>query len=117
VGKELDSSKRLFKPGLKQWYKELKGFVRMALKLGLRRETRGQFWKTLVKALWNNPKSIRYTGSLMALYLHFGQFSKYVAGKIREAIAVEERNPSKVAPPPPPVQMRVTKLVPTSQTG
>ena len=117
VGIELDSSQRQFKPGFRQWLKEFKGFFRMACKLGVRRATRGVFWGTLVKALWKNPKSIRYTGSLMALYLHFGQFSQYVAGKIREAIAVEERNPSKVAPPPPPVQMRVTKLVPTSQTG
>jgi hypothetical protein len=68
----------------------------------------------MMKALRTNPKSIRYTGSLVALYLHFGQFSKYVAEKIREAISAEERNPTKVAPPPPPVQMRVTKLV---QTG
>jgi radical SAM superfamily enzyme YgiQ (UPF0313 family) len=116
VGQELDSSQRRFRPGLKQWWKELKGFVRMAAKLGLRRETRGHFWKTMAKALWRNPKSIRYTGSLMALYLHFGNFSKYVAEKIREAIAAEQRNPTKVAPPPPPVQMRVTKLV-ASQTG
>lgn len=116
VGQELDSSQRRFRPGLRQWWKELKGFVRMASRLGLRSETRRHFWGTMIKALWRNPKSIRYTGSLMALYLHFGQFSKYVAEKIREAIAAEERNPTKVAPPPPPVQMRVTKLV-ASQTG
>ena len=114
VGQALDSSQRRFRPGLGQWWKELKGFFRMAGKLGLRSETRRFFWGTMVKSLWRNPKSIRYTGSLMALYLHFGQFSKYVGDKIREAIAAEERNPTKVAPPPPPVQMRVTKLV---QTG
>jgi radical SAM superfamily enzyme YgiQ (UPF0313 family) len=116
VGRALDSSQRRFRPGLRQWWKELKGFFRMALKLGMRRETRRFFWGTMVRSLLKNPKSIRYTASLMALYLHFGKFSKYVAEKIREAIAVEERNPSKVAPPPPPVQMRVTKLV-ASQTG
>jgi radical SAM superfamily enzyme YgiQ (UPF0313 family) len=115
VGEKLDSTQRRFRPGLRQWWKELKGFFRMACKLGLRKETRGHFWRTMVKALWRNPRSIRYTGSLMALYLHFGNFSKYVAEKIREAIAAEEKNPTKVAPPPPPVQMRVTKLV-ASQT-
>jgi radical SAM superfamily enzyme YgiQ (UPF0313 family) len=114
VGQVLDSSQRRFRPGLGQWWKELKGFMRMSAKLGLRKETRRFFWGTMLRALWRNPKSIRYTGSLMALYLHFGEFSKYVAEKIREAIAAEERNPTKVAPPPPPVQMRVTKLV---QTG
>jgi radical SAM superfamily enzyme YgiQ (UPF0313 family) len=114
VGQALDSSQRRFRPGLGQWWKELKGFARMTRKLGFRKETRRFYWGTMLKALWQNPKSIRYTGSLMALYLHFGQFSKYVAEKIREAIVVEQRNPTKVAPPPPPVQMRVTKLV---QTG
>jgi radical SAM superfamily enzyme YgiQ (UPF0313 family) len=117
VGQALDSSQRRFRPGFRQWLKELKGFWRMTLKLGFARATRRHYWGTLMGALIKNPKSVRYTGSLMALYLHFGPFSRYVAGKIREAIALEEKKPSKVAPPPPPVQMRVTKLVPTSQTG
>ena len=117
VGRELNSKERQFKPGLRQWYKELKGFTRMALKLSFSRATFFPFWGTLIKALWKYPKSVRYTGSLMALYLHFGPFSKYVAGKIREAIAQEERQPTKVAPPPPPVQMRVTRLEPTASAG
>ncbi|HLY73383.1 MAG TPA: B12-binding domain-containing radical SAM protein, partial [Planctomycetota bacterium] len=114
VGRRLDSSKRRFKPGFRQWLKELKGFSRMALKLGFRRSTAGLFWSTLAKVLFKNPASIRYAGSLMALYLHFGPFAVYVAGKIREAIAQEERAPSRVAPPPPPVQMRVTRPVPAA---
>lgn len=113
VGTALDSSQRRFRPGFRQWLRELRGFWRMSLKLGLSGVTRRVFWSTMVKALWKNPKSIRYTGSLMALYLHFGPFSRYVAARIREAIAQEERNPSKVAPPPPPVQLRVTRLVPS----
>ncbi|HXX94073.1 MAG TPA: B12-binding domain-containing radical SAM protein, partial [Planctomycetota bacterium] len=44
VGRLLDSSARQFKPGFRQWLRELKGFSRMALKLGLRRETRRAFW-------------------------------------------------------------------------
>ncbi|HVR85227.1 MAG TPA: B12-binding domain-containing radical SAM protein [Planctomycetota bacterium] len=114
VGRRLDSSKRRFKPGFRQWLKELKGFSRMALKLGFQRSTCGVFWSTLAKSLVQNPGSIRYVGSLMALYLHFGPFAGYVAGKIQEAIALEERTPSKIAPPPPPVQMRVTRPVPAA---
>ena len=114
VGVRLDSSKRRFKPGFRQWLKELKGFSRMALRLGFRRSTAGVFWSTLAKVLFKNPASVRYAGSLMALYLHFGPFAGYVAGKIREAIAQEERAPSRVAPPPPPVQMRVTRPVPAA---
>src|SRR5579862_2049073 len=112
VGRRLDSSKRRFRPGFRQWLKELKGFGRMAFRFTFRRSTVGPFWKTLAKVVFKNPGSVRYAGSLMALYLHFGPFSQYVAEKIKEAIAKEERAPSKIAPPPPPVQMRVTRPVP-----
>jgi hypothetical protein len=114
VGERLDSSIRRFKPGFRHQLRELKGFGRMILKLGLSRKTARPFWTTVFKALWRNPKSIRYTGALAALYLHFGPFSKYVARRIREAIAKEEACPSPVAPPPPPVSMRVTKPLPAA---
>jgi hypothetical protein len=39
--------------------------------------------------------------SIMALYLHFGPFSKYVAGQIRKEIERETRTPSPVATPLP----------------
>jgi hypothetical protein len=51
----------------------------------------------------HNPRSIRYTGALVGLYVHFGPFAKYVAGQIRETIAREEANPSPVAIRPEPV--------------
>lgn len=101
VGSMLDSGPRRFRPSFKQWLKELKGFGRMILRLGLPSRTRGPFLRTFLKALWRNPKSIRYTGSLAALYLHFGPFAQYVAEKTREAIAKEEAAPSAVAPKAP----------------
>jgi len=116
VAKELNSSERLFKPGLKQWWKELKGFFRMTLKMGFRPSTASHFWKTMLGALFGNPKSVRYAGSMVALYLHFGPFAKYVSTKIREAITLEEKNPSKVAPPPPPPVLKVT-ATPATQAG
>jgi len=117
VARELNSSERRFRPGLRQWWKELKGFARMAVKLGLRPGTAWLFWKTMAGAILKNPKSVRYAGSLVALYLHFGSFSKYVAGKIREAIAAEEKNPGRVAPPPPPPALKVLKAEAASQAG
>lgn len=117
VAREMNSSERRFKPGLRQWWKELKGFTRMAGKLGFSRGTAGLFWKTLAGSLLKNPKSVRYAGSLMALYLHFGPFSKYVAGKIREAIAAEVKSPGRVAPPPPPPALKVVKAEAASQAG
>jgi hypothetical protein len=79
----------------------------MSVRLGMKPGTASHFWKTLFGALTKNPKSVRYAGSMIALYLHFGPFAKYVSTKIREAIALEEKNPSRVAPPPPPVAVKV----------
>ena len=101
VSKLLDSAQRHYKPSLGKWWLELKGFFRMARKLGLRKATRGQFWKTFLGSLIRNPRSIRYIGSLCALYVHFGPFSKYVADRIRTAIA-QEANKPKDAPSPAP---------------
>ncbi len=115
VGRTLDSSQRRFRLPLTLQIRELKGFFRMMLKLGLRGRTRRPFWRAFVGSLLRNPKSIRYAGALIALYLHFGPFAKYVADRIRAAIAKEEKSPSRVAPPPPPPRMRVTKPLPEAQ--
>ena len=47
----------------------------------------------MLGSLWHNPRSIRYTCSLIALYLHFGPFSRYVAQRTRAAIAREKSGP------------------------
>jgi hypothetical protein len=94
VGSRLSSVGRKFKPDLRRQLKELKAFWRMIKQLGLRAPTRGPFWRTLLRALWRNPRSIRYTGSLIALYLHFGPFARYVAQRIRTAIARERAAPA-----------------------
>jgi hypothetical protein len=111
VARALDSSKRRFKPAWRQWRRELKGFSRLVLRLGLPRATRSPFWRTLAAALRRNPRSIRYTTALMALYLHFGPFSKYVARRIREAIAREETSPSRVASASRPQEIPVVRPV------
>jgi radical SAM superfamily enzyme YgiQ (UPF0313 family) len=95
VAARLDSSARRFRPTFRRQLKELRGFGRMTRQLGFSRGTALPFWKTALGALWNNPRSIRYTGALMALYLHFGPFSNYVSRRIREAIGKkEEARPS-----------------------
>jgi len=91
VGAVLESSGRRFRPGFRLRMRELKGFVRMTVKLGFSRATAGPFWRTLLGSLWRNPRSIRYTGALMALYVHFGPFSQYIAKRIRAGIAHEQR--------------------------
>jgi len=95
AGRLLDSRNRRFKPSLSKQLKELRGFGRLVRKMSLNKETRLPFWKTLLGALVTNPRSIRYTVSMMALYLHFGPFSRFVGEKIRQSIEEERRG----APP------------------
>lgn len=97
VGRVLDSRHRRYRPTLARQLKELRGFVRLVKKMSLDASTRGPFWKTLFQALVSNPGSIRYTVSMMALYLHFGPFSRVVSTKIRQAIEREQQSPSRVA--------------------
>jgi hypothetical protein len=88
----------------------------MIRKLGFSRATRGPFWRAFILSFLKNPRSIRYVGALLALYVHFGPFSRYVAQRIREAIAREERCPSPVAPPPAPVAARAARREPALAT-
>jgi len=94
VGRQLDSRHRRFKPSLSQQVKELRGFARLVRKMSLNKATRRPFWKALAGALVANPRSIRYSVSMMALYLHFGPFSARVGEKIRDAIAKEPHAPA-----------------------
>jgi len=109
VGLMLDSSERRFKPALRKQLKEMKAFWRMTMRLGLPLNTRRHFWSALINAVLKNPRSIRYTGSLMALYLHFGPFAEYVASRTREAITKERFTPSKVAVRPSQHAARLSK--------
>jgi hypothetical protein len=50
-------------------------------------EVRGPFWKTFVEVAKTNPGALRYIVMLMALYMHFGPFSKRVISEIDRRIA------------------------------
>jgi hypothetical protein len=100
VCRRLGSSQRRYKPSLGRWARELRGFFRMARRLGMAPATRREFWHTFLDTLSRNPRAIRYTGALVGLYLHMGPFARYVAERLRAAIADEERAPSRVALPP-----------------
>lgn len=57
-------------------------------------EVREPFWKTFVEVAKSNPGALRYIVMLMALYLHFGPFSKYVIGVIDRRIAELDDTPA-----------------------
>jgi len=97
----LNGARRRYSPSLRYRLRELRGFWRMARRLGFNRETRSAFWGTFYHTLRSNPGAIRYAGAMVALYLHFGPFAQYVAERLRVAIAREGRSPSPVAVAPP----------------
>jgi radical SAM superfamily enzyme YgiQ (UPF0313 family) len=117
VGRMLDSSGRKYKPSLGRQLREARGFWRVVRKLGLREPTRRPFWRAFLGTLLRNPRSLRYVGSLLALYLHLGPFARHVAARLREDIAKEEVRPSKVAPPVPPDRVRPPDSRPVVHTG
>jgi radical SAM superfamily enzyme YgiQ (UPF0313 family) len=113
VVRQLDSSKRHFVPPFRRRLLEIKGLMRLIGKIGLRGPARGEFWRTFLSALVFKPGSLRPAGAMMGLYAHFGPFSRYVADRIRLAIAEEERRPSKmaVAPPPKPAPVEASATI------
>ena len=70
--------------------RDLKGLTRLIWRMGIKRSYRGLFWRTLIKSAWHNPRGLRYSIALMALYLHFGGFREYVVSRLDRAIRKAE---------------------------
>lgn len=62
--------------------RELKGFGRLIWRMGVKKNYRMEFWRTLAKLAWHNPRALRYGVGWMALYLHFGEFMKTVLARL-----------------------------------
>jgi radical SAM superfamily enzyme YgiQ (UPF0313 family) len=96
VGLLLDSSKRKYRMPAKASLRGLRALARLALVLGVPAATRGPFWRTLGSSVLRNPRSMNYVVGLMAMYVHLGPFSRYVALQTRRSIE-EEAVPSRRA--------------------
>ncbi|MBI4404551.1 MAG: B12-binding domain-containing radical SAM protein [Deltaproteobacteria bacterium] len=83
------SKKRLRLPISKQ-LRDLQGFSRLLIKMGIESRYRNEFWKTLFCCLFFNPRSLRYVVAMCALYLHFDPFKEYVLSFISRDIEREE---------------------------
>ncbi len=83
VALNLDCSKKRLHLPLKTRLKDLRGLFRLIRSMGVSSSYRKHFWQVLLRCLLKNPKAIRYAVALMALYLHFGPFSRYIADHIR----------------------------------
>src|SRR5437867_2137565 len=88
VGRALDCSKRKLDVPVRNVVRDLRAFGRMVWRMGLKKpEVRRHFWETFLDCVTRNPRAIKYVVSLMALYMHFGPFSRYVVGRLEEQIA------------------------------
>jgi hypothetical protein len=57
--------------------------------MGVKKSYRALFWRTLGRLLWRNPRGLRYSIALMALYLHFDGFRDYLVARLDDAIGEE----------------------------
>jgi hypothetical protein len=96
----LDCSDKRLRTTFWHHMRDLRSLYRMATSLGVRKETRLQFWKTFFDVLFRNPLAVRFSLSIVALYLHFGDFRKYVLERIDQELVLLEKNPSSAVPFP-----------------
>ena len=72
----LDRSAHAIRPRLRHVLRDLRGFARMAWRMGVRDpEVRYEWWKTLLDTALHNPSALEIVMSFAALYVHLGLFS------------------------------------------
>jgi len=91
VSTALDCSQKRLRLPLRKVLRELKGLTRLVWRMGVRCSDRGRFWSTLIELAWRNPRGLRYGLALMALYLHFGEFRKFLVSRLDETIREVEQ--------------------------
>jgi hypothetical protein len=87
MGLLLNCRGRKLRLPLGQRLRELRGFLWLAWRMGIKKHYRMAFWGTLLTLLLRNPACVRPTVGLMALYLHFGEFVNGVVHQIGDEIA------------------------------
>jgi radical SAM superfamily enzyme YgiQ (UPF0313 family) len=91
VGRELDRHEHVLRPPLRNVWRDVRAFGRMAWRMGLADpSTRGEWWRLVADALVHNPRSLKIALSFAALYLHLGPYSRALIQRLDRAIAREE---------------------------
>jgi hypothetical protein len=90
VGTALDCSMKRLRLPLRAQLRDLQAFGRLLWRMGVKKSYRGHFWRTLTKLVLRNPKGLRYSVAMMALYLHFGEFRLYLLSRLDKAIRAAE---------------------------
>lgn len=86
VGTLLNCSRNSIKIPLLRQLKDLKSFAKLVFQLGVVRESRVPFWRMFFAVVFRNPKAIRHTMSLAALYIHLGPFKDFLVQTLSKQI-------------------------------
>ncbi len=78
--------KPLFKPTWRTKLRYAGAFLKLSVRLGLRPSTCYYFWRNLFAVLLTHPAAVETVVNLMAMYLHFGPQSEFVARLTEEKI-------------------------------
>ena len=89
VGALLDCRKRRMRLPLGHHLRDLRSLVRLILRMGVVRSYRVEFWRTLLYLGVTNPRALRSCVALVALYLHFGDFRRYLLATLSGEQAAE----------------------------
>jgi len=81
-----------YRPGFVDTLRLVWGFVKLSVRVGFSLHTGPLYWKTLVTVLAVNPKAIEAAASLAALYIHFGEQSRFVLKMLERKIAEIDRH-------------------------
>ncbi len=88
VGRELDRSAHRIQPSLRNVVRDLRGFLGMAWRMGLRDpEVRVEWWRSFADCLVHNPAALKIVLSFAALYLHLGPYSRELVARLDREIA------------------------------
>ena len=76
-------------------WRDLRSFFRIAWRSGVRdARVRRQFWATLLDGLLHNPRAIKITVTLAALFLHLGPFARFLGQRLDRQIAALSPSPA-----------------------
>jgi radical SAM superfamily enzyme YgiQ (UPF0313 family) len=69
---------------------ELLRAVRLAASMTMRREYRGEYWRTIAYCLLTKPRAFQMVAAVALFYRHAGPYSRYVMARVDEQLAAME---------------------------
>ncbi len=91
VGKLIETN-YLFKPNLKKILQLVSSFLKISVKLGLKKSTFFYYWRNVFVILFTKVSSLETVITLMTLHIHYSKHTKFVSGLLREQLALLNNN-------------------------